>query len=216
LGGIGPETGNFTSGETYRVIKSIPLPITATNFWSNKAYDGWILESGKNTNQGGSLDYVSPTFYLGDNAQDRQFRAILDFNTSTLPDNAEIISATLKIKKLSMTGVDPFTTNGNNIFVDIMNGSFGGVRALQSNDFQAAASMDSAGSILNSPADNWYSAILEQSALQYINKTGSTQFRLRFQIGNDGNMRADTIKFQSGDSLTPSYRPILQIEYYLP
>jgi hypothetical protein len=215
LGAMGPGTGDFMSGETYRVLKSVPLQITATNFWSNKAYDGWILESGKNTGQGGSLDAVSSTFYLGDNAQDRQFRAIFDFNTSTLPDNALIITATLKIKKLSVTGVDPFTAHGN-ILVDIVSGSFDGVRTLQSKDFQAAASMDSAGTILNSPADNWYSAALDQSALQYINTKGPTQFRLEFHVPNDGNMKANTIKFQSGDSLSPSYRPMLQIEYYAP
>jgi hypothetical protein len=135
LGGKGPDNGNFTTGETYIVIKSIPIQIIATNFWSYKTNDGWILESSKNSNQGSGLDSASPTFYLGDNAEDHQFRSILDFNTSTLPDNAVITSATLKIKKLSTTGTDPFIAH-QNILVDINNGPFGGINALQPNDFQ--------------------------------------------------------------------------------
>jgi hypothetical protein len=151
---------------------------------------------------------------LGDNAEDRQFRTILDFTTSTLPDNAVITSAMLKIKKLSVTGTDPFTTH-QNVIVDISSGPFG-VSALQETDFQAPASKDLAGMILNAPVDNWFSAAIDKSALQYVNLTGSTQFRLRFQLDDNNNSAADTIKFYSGDSVLLDYRPVLQIEYYVP
>jgi hypothetical protein len=52
--------------------------------------------------------------------------------------------------------------------------------------------------------------------LQYINETGSTQFRLKFQLDDNDDLGADTIKFYSGDSVTLNYRPVLQIEYYVP
>jgi len=70
--------------------------------------------------------------------------------------------------------------------------------------------------LLNDPVDNWFSAVLDKNALQYINKTGSTQFRLGFQTANNGNLGADTIKFHSGNSLTPGYFPNLQVDYYVP
>ena len=93
LGGIGAGNGNFTAGESYKIVV-----LTTSLFRSNGANDGWVLESGEDTGKGGSLNATATTFYLGDNAQDRQFRAILHFQTSTLPDNAVIVSVTLKIK----------------------------------------------------------------------------------------------------------------------
>ncbi len=213
LGGTGAGNGNFNKGEEYTINKSIIKTSTVT-FTSVGGYDGWLLESNKNSNQGGSTNSVDPTFYLGDNAQDRQFRAILDFPTSTLPVNAVITSATLKIKKVSVNGTDPFTTH-QNILVDIRSGAFGD-RVLQVSDFQAASSKDAVGIISNTPDGSWYSTTLDQSALTYINKLSATQFRLRFQIANDNNHMADTIKFYSGDDPGRSNRPTLVIEYYLP
>jgi hypothetical protein len=98
---------------------------------------------------------------------------------------------------------------------DINNGPFG-VSALQEADFQSTASMDSAGTIFNMPVDNWFSTALNKTALQHINATGSTQFRLRFQTDDNDDLGADTIKFYSGDTAILDYRPILQIEYYVP
>jgi len=214
FGGTGPDNGNFTAGEIYTVIKSTPININTVTFASNKINDGWIIESNEYSNQGGGVNSISATFYLGDNAEDRQFLTILDFNTSSLPDNAVITGAILKIKKLSVTGTDPFITH-QNVLVDINSGPFG-VSALQETDFQAAASMNWAGTILNAPVDNWFSADLEKTALQYINATGSTQFRLKFQVDDNDDLGADTIKFYSGDTTILDYRPVLQIEYYVP
>jgi len=214
LGGTGTGNGNFNKGEEYTINKSLVKTSTMT-FTSVGGYDGWLLESNKNSNQGGSINSGDPTFYLGDNAQDRQFRAILDFPTSTLPVNAVITNVTLKIKRVSVNGVDPFTTHGN-ILVDIRSGSFGGNRALQVSDFQVASSKDAVGTITNTPDGNWYSTTLDQSALAYINKLSTTQFRLRFQIATNNDHGADTIKFYSGDDPGRSNRPILEIEYYIP
>jgi hypothetical protein len=214
LGGRGAGNGNFTSGEIYTVIKSSPININTATFTSNKINDGWVIESKENSNQGGGTNSISSTFYLGDNAEDRQFRTILDFTTSALPDNAVVIGATLKVKELSVTGIDPFATH-KNVLVDISKGTFG-VSTLQETDFQATASMDSAGTMFNKPVDNWFSAELNIPALKYINATGQTQFRLRFEIDDNDDLGADTIKFYSGDTAVFDYRPILQVEYYVP
>jgi hypothetical protein len=108
LGGTGAVNGNFTSGEVYSVIKTIPTNVVSASYVSIKTNDGFIIESSKNSGKGGGIDSVSPTFYLGDNAEDRQFRTVLDFITSDLPDNAVVTNAVLKIKKLSVAvGVGP-------------------------------------------------------------------------------------------------------------
>jgi hypothetical protein len=209
LGGPGPGNGNFT-GQVYTIYV-----LTKAIFRSNGANDGWVNESGEDTNRGGSLDATDKTFYVGDNAQNRQFRALLHFQTSSLPDNAVIVKAVLKLKKYGVTGTDPFTTH-RKVVVDIRYGPFSRVNALQITDFQAAASRNGAGVILNAPANNWYSSNLRAIAFPDINLIGITQFRLRFQLDDNDDLGADTIQFYSGDHGDLAFRPRLEIQYYLP
>jgi len=44
-------------------------------FKSKGGHDGWLLESGENTNVGGSMDSAATTFNLGDAGGDEQYRA---------------------------------------------------------------------------------------------------------------------------------------------
>lgn len=210
LGGTGTGNGNFTGGQIYNIFI-----LVTTIFRSNGANDGWVLESGEDTNLGGSLNATANTFYLGDNAQDRQFRAILHFQTLTLPDNAVLVQATLKLKKQSIYGTDPFTTH-HNILVDIRYGPFSGANALQIEDFQAAASRNMVGIIFNVPSGDWYSSTLDSTAFPYISLIGITQFRLAFQLDDNDDLGADTVQFYSGDYGDLAYRPQLQIQYYVP
>jgi hypothetical protein len=197
----------YTGGEVY-----IVRPLTAT-FYSIGAQDGWILESRENSNAGGSMDATGLVFNLGDDAGDRQYRAILSFNTAGLPDNATIAGVTLKIKRRGVVGSDPFVTHGN-IMVDIRQGSFGKV-ALQLSDFNAPASQNNVGQISGvMEAGGWYSTGLQEEAFGFVNKTGMTQFRLRFFRDDDDDMRADVIRFFSSNAAV-AYRPVL-IVYYLP
>ncbi len=210
LGGTGAGNGNFAAGQLYNIIA-----VYSTVYRSNGTNDGWVIESGENTNLGGSLNATGYTFYVGDNAQDRQFRAFLHFPTYTLPDNAVIVQATLRIKKQSVFGTDPFTTH-QNILVDIRYGAFSGANALEIVDFQAASSRNAVGTIFNAPAGDWYSSNLDAVAFPYISLIGVTQFRLAFQLDDNDDLGADTLQFYSGDYSDLAYRPQLQILYYVP
>ena len=55
LGGVGAGNGDFRAGESYIINESITT-IKTKIFKSQPAYDGWVLESGENTNLGGDLD----------------------------------------------------------------------------------------------------------------------------------------------------------------
>jgi hypothetical protein len=184
-------------------------------FRSGGAQDGWILESGENSNQGGAVNAAAATFLLGDHASNRQYRAILHFNTASLPDNAVITKVVLRIKRQSIVGTNPFTTHGK-IAVDIRRGAFSNSGPLQATDFQAPANKPGVGLIANNPqAGGWYVSNLKPVAYPYLNRTGVTQFRLRFQTDDDNDAVADIIKFHSGNS-TAANRPVLVIEYYVP
>jgi hypothetical protein len=153
---------------------------------------------------------------LGDNAQDRQYRAILSFDTSTLPETAVVTGVSLSIRRQGFIGTNPFTTHGA-LRLDIRNGSFGNNIDLQSGDFQAAASRANVGTIPNTPsANNWYSAKLLAVAYPYINPAGVTQLRLRFVTDDNDDANADYVKFYSGNFASFASRPWLVVVYYVP
>src|SRR5688572_26084057 len=189
-----------------------PTPIRMT-LESNGTFDGWILESSETSNQGGGMNAITPTFNLGDNASNKQYRAIVSFCPDSLPSNAIITKAVLRIKKNGLVGTNPFTTH-NKIAVDIRQGSFSNNLSLQLTDFQAAASMATVGLISNIPQPgDWYLANLNASAFPFIHFTSCIQLRLRFQLDDNNDLSADFLRFYSGDSVA---KPKLILTYTLP
>ncbi len=190
-------------------------PPVVANLKSIGGDDGWILESAESSNKGGALDSAAATLRLGDDASDKQYRAVLSFDTSSIPDNAILTKVTLKIKFQGTTGTSPFATHGN-LVVDIRKGAFGGSAVLQAGDFQSAASGSAIGNIPNSPSNGWYSRIWKDAIFSYINLTGLTQFRLRFQKDDNDDSGADILRFYSGNAGAVSNRPRLIVEYVVP
>ena len=182
---------------------------------STGAQDGWILESTETSGVGGTMNAIQPTFAVGDDNLDRQGLSILSFNTAGLPDNAVIKSVTLKIRGAGVVGTDPFTTHGN-ILVDVRKGAFSGNAALQLQDFQALASRNGVLTMKNNPVGGWYSGAMGAANFAYINKTGLTQFRLRFAEDDNDDRASDYLKFHSGDCATAAYRPKLIVTYITP
>ena len=219
LGGTGIGNGNFTSGETYTINKVTQTTLTST-FSSNGGNDGWVLESGEDSNLGGTINATQPFFRLGDDLQDRQYRAVLHFPTYSLPDNAVVTEVILMIKIQGGTNANLFTTHGG-ITIDIRSGVFGSfgpfsIAALQASDFQNPASMNSAGLISDTPNGSWYWTTLNSAANLFVNLRGSTQIRLAFQIDDNDNMSSDYLSFVSGNADSFTDRPRLVIRYYIP
>jgi uncharacterized delta-60 repeat protein len=183
------------------------------DYESLKPFDGTILELGENSNTGRAVDRNAVTFNVGDDQKNRQYRGILSFNTSSLPDNALVISARLEIKKQAVRGTDPMLTFGD-LLLDMRNGTFGDNLALQAGDFAAPASLGSLPDRFSSFTESWYTADLSDTNLAFINKIGMTQFRVRFSLDDNDDREADYIKFFSGNS-TEDNRPQLIITYTL-
>jgi hypothetical protein len=70
--------------------------------------DGRAPESTERNSQGGTLKTRAATFNPGADAPDRQYRAIQSFYSSSLPEDAIIKKATLKIKEQRLVGANPF------------------------------------------------------------------------------------------------------------
>jgi hypothetical protein len=187
-------------------------PVQTATFVSVGANDGWILESSETSSKGGTLNSKGTTLLVGDDAANKQYRSVLSFDTTGLPDNAQILSVTLVLTRKGFAGTDPFKTHGA-LNIAIVNPYFGTTVTLVIGDFQATANNNLAGTMPNTPVGNVYTAILSGTSYPFINLQGSTQFRLAFKKDDNNDRGADNIQFYSGDMSTVSYRPVLIITY---
>lgn len=131
------------------------------------------------------------------------YRAILSFDTASLPDSAPVKSAKLRIYRKNLSG----TVGG--VSVDIKNGTFGS-RVLEQSDYGAAATASSIASLSVPAADKAYTEVeLPSGALTSINRTGRTQFRLRASTATD--FASDVLKIYGGESA--AYAPRLILDY---
>jgi pectate lyase len=190
---------------------------TTVTFTSIGSEDGRLVESSETSNVGGSFDAnanSSSALRTGDDSGNRQLKSILSFDTSSIPDGATIVSATLRLTRGSSSGTSPFTTHGA-LRVDIQNGNgFGGSTVLAASDFQAPAAAQGVAQMSAVTANGQVSTgSLNATGRGLINKTGKTQFRLEFELDDDNDSGNDYIGWHSGDSSTASLRPVLVIEY---
>jgi len=200
----------FTTGQIYNIKKTY-----TRTFRSQAKYDGWVLESGEFTNKGGTKNNTNNTLLVGDNNQDKQYRAILSFGTATIPDGAVITSAVLMIKKAGVVGKNPMSTH-NGLVVDIKVNKFYTLPSLQINDFQAEPGKFKVGVFPKTLyTGQWYRAVLYKGARPYINKKGRTQIRIRYALDDNNDNVADILKLYSGNAIVTN-RPKLIVKYYVP
>jgi len=192
-----------------------PVVLLDAVFQSLAPNDGWVLEQDETSGKGGTLDAAATTARVGDDASDRQWRSLLHFDTSSLPDDAVIVGATLRIKRQAIVGTSPFATHGF-LIVDMKAGAYRDNPALEKLDFHAVGSRGNVGRFIKTPAEGWYRAPLRPVSYPLVNLTGTTQFRLRFEIDDDDDLGADYLSFYSGNAPTEADRPELIITYYVP
>jgi hypothetical protein len=194
---------------------STPPPVIVT-FTSVAAEDGRIWESGETTNVGGggnSTDNTTAALRVGDTDADEQYKSLVSFDTSSIPDTATITSATLRLVRGTSSGTNPFTTHGSCV-ADIVTGGFGGSTAFAFADWQAAATATSVATMSN-PAANGSASTgnLNAAGLAAINKTGTTQLRLNFTLDDNDDLGYDYIGFYPGENATAANRPQLTVTY---
>jgi len=190
---------------------------TTVTFTSVAAQDGWVLESTETSNAGGSIDATATTtsaLRVGDDNKNKQYKSVVSFDTSAIPDGATILSVTLRLRRGTLSGTNPFTTHGT-CWVDVQPGSgFSGSTTLQTGDFQAAATAVQAASLSNAVNNlDWSTGSLNAAGLAAVNKTGTTQLRVYFNLDDNNDSGNDYIGYYSGESSTSANRPQLVVTY---
>ena len=207
--------GGLACNETTDSCEANP-PVTVT-FTSIGSEDGWVRESNETSNVGGTARTTgsgSRPIRPGDGTQDRQYKSFLSFDTSSIPAGATIQSATVRLRRGTVRGSNPFTSGFGQCRVDVNSGGFGGNTALQSSDFQAAATAVNAAT-LSAPAANldWSEGVLNAAGLAAINVNGRTQVRVYFDLDDNDNGSDDHMGYYSGNNSNAANHPQLVVTY---
>ncbi len=140
---------------------------------NNKSYDGYIKANAKGLGASvGSFGNLA----IGCSSDGKHNRAILHFDTSSIPDNAFIRRAYVEVGYYSGAG-NPFSQG--NIKVAVKRGYFGVSQNVQANDFNAVATAEDIAEIAHFSSGRKASTDFNQDGKKAINKTGITQIRLK-------------------------------------
>jgi hypothetical protein len=196
-------------------MPKIRSEVDVTIFSSGGTEDGWTNGTTLGTNE----------IRIGDDGAGNNYKGILNFDTSSLPDDATIDNVSLYLIRNNANLNNPFTSGAlGTPQIDVKNGSFGSLN-VENSDYSENADASDAGCFHGTVTANNYALRIDlnPAGLAAINKTGNTQLRLSFP-NTDAN--ADYIDFNTGDATLDSdfttvglaeymasAKPFLDIEY---
>jgi len=173
---------------------------TTVSFNSIASDDGYVK-----ANADGSSPAVGTysTLGIGRGSDGKYNRAILSFDTSSLPDNATITRAYIVVTYSSRSG-DPWA-NGNSLVIDVKNGYFGIASTIETSDWAASPTASAVASIASFTSGTKQSTDFNSAGLSAINKTGKTQLKLRF-VNNQSSTAYIFIKEGADAKLYVTYQ----------
>ena len=190
-----------TDNDTTVTVSNSAGGATTVSFGSIAADDGYVK-----ANADGTLPVVGTlsTPAVGKGSDGKFNRSFFSFDTSSIPDTATIVRASLKVTLSSGSG-DPWADPaGNTLVIDLKNGTFGAA-ATEATDFTAAATASAVGELIKFTTGTQASTNFNAAGLSAINKLGLTQARVRFAL-NPVNMRYLFFTEGSGATLTVEYK----------
>jgi poly(hydroxyalkanoate) depolymerase family esterase len=175
---------------------------TTVSFSSIAADDGYVKAFSDGT--AGAVGTFT-TMAVGRGTDGKFNRAIYSFDTSSLPDGASIVSATLRVTWSSGSGAPWSDPAGNLVVMDAKTGLFGSAASTEIADWSSAASASAVASITAFSSGTKTSSGFSAAGLSSINKTGKTQLRLRFSQ-NQGATAYVFLTEGNGATLTVMYQ----------
>jgi len=178
--------------------------------------DGWVRESTETSNLGGKSDAVGAGDHpirFGDYKKDQQFKAIVSFDTSSLPAGSTVQAASLELTQGKFKGNnDPYATFGT-AWVDLSANGFGGNPALSKSDFEAPADVIHTGQMTDDGTLG--TASLDAAGQIAIEGSNLIQLRIAFELDDNDDAGKDYTGYYSGDNRDSGKHPRLVIDYTL-
>jgi len=190
----------------------IPVPPHDARLWDNGAGIGLGYDRDDSNYQ---------ALRLGDYDTNQGYRVVLGFDTSSLPTDAEIISAQLQLTCGVKKGTSPFEGWGGSCVIDIASPYFGSSEDIESQDWHNAADALAVAQFTTDPESQEaiISTDFNDQGMACINTYGSTQLRVRFTVPRSSNGTSDYVGFYSAEEEgpmlpgEPDRRPQLIVRY---
>jgi hypothetical protein len=220
-GGVTDVAGNaLVSDVVWSFTTTVVQPVQVT-LNAIASEDGWVREFSENSGVGGSSAAGGggrAGLRVGDATSDRQYMAIVSFDTSVVGTGAEILSAKLRLRRGRVVGTNPFGNYGGQCLVDVADlVGFGGNPALAAGDFQAPAAIVAAATLTNATSNgSWSEGDLNANGLAAIDTAGTTQLRVYFEVDDNDDGGNDYIGYYAANNGTAANRPQLVIDYLPP
>ncbi|HIJ71409.1 MAG TPA: hypothetical protein HPP87_08605 [Planctomycetes bacterium] len=180
-------------------------------------HDARIWDDGFGTGEGFDRDDSDyKALRLGDYNTNQSYRILLGFDTSSLPTDAEIISARLQLTCGSKEGTSPFKGWGGTCAIDIASPYFGDSEDIEIADWNNSADAYNVAQFTTDPGaiNPIISTDFNAEGLSQINTYGTTQLRVYFTIPRSINDRNDFVGFYSAEQeVYLDKRPQLIIRY---
>jgi hypothetical protein len=151
---------------------------TRVDFSNEAANDGYVKAAANGSSAAiGTLETLG--LAIGRGTDGKFNRAVLSFDTASIPDGATITAAVLRVGYGSASGNPWGNPTGNSLVIEVRNGCFGAC-TIEASDHGAAASADAVAQIAQFASGSQNSSAFSAAGLAAINTTGRTQLRLRF------------------------------------
>lgn len=189
----------------------IDSEVSEFTFTSVAAHDGFIIESGENTEQGGlAIPFLQGigALRIGDTNLDEQLKFITSFEID-LPEGSVATSAVLNLTSGAIRGESPFTALGPCV-IDVHSTGFGGNPLLSPSDFEATPTVSNA-AILSEPVVGVSSSSLSAASVDALTSGATAQARVSCNLDDNDNQFEDSISFFSGDGADTATHPTLVV-----
>ncbi|MFA5793021.1 MAG: RHS repeat-associated core domain-containing protein [Candidatus Gracilibacteria bacterium] len=223
------EKSQITSGATYD-----PVTVSfSTNTGDGYAYKASGLWDNSHDSVTGSANGTSASAMFGSTKSTTSYyihRSFLPFDTSSLPDDAIVSSATLKVYATAKTNDD----NDGDDFVTVVKSSQSSATTLAGSDYNKAGAINSPTEGIDSTSrkditdiltNTWLNFDLNVAGKSWVSTTGATMFALReghdvldsaFTSSSSTTSQSNTVTYRNSEYTGTFYDPILEITYTLP
>lgn len=204
---LGPEGfAVFAGNHIKKAISEQLRDYPTESIRSEGALDGWVSSSGVT----GTNDVK-----VGKGKDNTSYKGIFSFNTASIPDNAIIEHASIFITRKGVDGSNPLKRIfPNNALLEINEGYLNNPQ-VEAMDYDTEMSFSDAGCFVGQAYKNDFSTRIDltTSALQFINTSGITQFRISYDCNTN-----ELISYYNGLTINPDepWTPYLDIKYSLP
>jgi len=181
-------------------------------FTTGNSSDFWVQECSRKSGERCLINTDETSLVVGKGPEGKQYRLILAFDISSLPEQANITSVKLKLKMTEITGFI-LVNHQNRLILDLCaSRGLEAARHLTVELSNGLTCIDNVGSFGNHANSGWYTVDLHQDAIHSFDLKGIIRFRVRISGIEAMRTKRAYVLFDRGIP-NGSNSPVLLVRY---